>query len=153
MPDRLNDPEYTARVKEILDELEKTAPLIRRTRRDRWREHIRDLCSLIAVVALVLGISSAVRAGNVGQCVNDALGERSAPTRQENQLNRTFADSLDLFARGNKDAVQLVTLGHVKEGLALLTSVDATFTKATKTYIDGLNAIQAFRDSHPLGKC
>lgn len=106
---------------------------------------VRKLAAL--VVALMLVVCGLVilllesQVGDIGDCINTNLGQRSAPTARDARAHIAFARAVDgLFLSPSATQAE-----RIAEGARFKTQVQA--------YVDTLVKDQADRDAHPLGHC
>lgn len=96
---------------------------------------------MIAVAALVIALVAETRAGNIGNCINTNLGQRSGPTAHDARAHIAFARAVDgLFL--TPSATQAERIAEA-----------ARFKVQVQAYVDTLVKDQADRDAHPLGRC
>lgn len=164
MPHRLDDPVHAERVRELLNRLEELEPILRRSPRERWLSRFRNVMAVVSLGSFILAGAAIAKvrqsdsrnaqAGKAqSECLNRVLAERATVADRETAARREYALSQRAFADGNKTSVELILQRKPLAGLKLLNAIDVSFSAATAKFISELDAIQAFRDAHPLGAC
>lgn len=93
---------------------------------------------VLAIAGIIVGSIGIEHAVSVGRCLNANLGQRSAPSASDASAHIAWAKSLD--------ALLTAPPGGQRADVT-------TFITATGTYVHMLEADQADRNAHPLGKC
>lgn len=103
------------------------------------------LVLLVAAIAVIIAQGAARQAAdastaarNTSNCVNNVLAQRAAPTANDAEAHIRFAVALS----------NLVTATKPQQPAAFV-----RFVAAAKSYVHTLQADQAYRDAHPLGRC
>lgn len=122
-----------------IEELKTSVPaVVVRTRRAQVLDAVRNICALVALIAIGVALYSNHRASSVGACVNQNLGIRNQPSSSDAQAHIDFANSLDRIFSADP-ATQKKLAPAFKAGI--------------KTYADTLATDQAERNAYPLGQC
>jgi hypothetical protein len=94
---------------------------------------------LLALGGLSLGGIAISKTANVGQCINDNLGDRNAPSAADAAAHIEFAKALDKVLSAPPGPDQKAAV--------------AEFRQVTDDYSATLQKNQQYRDTHPLGRC
>lgn len=129
-------------IRQRVEELKHEPPRIELTRREKVLRVIGWVCSVIAVVSLVVAVYATQQAWDTSTCVNGILGERAPTTTQDARAHIAFAKALDEVFKIS-----------ATEPKAQQSAQVARFKKAVDIYARTLAADQANRDAHPLGQC
>lgn len=165
---RLNDPSYVEDLRQLLDRLEELAPVIRRSRFERLLARFRNTMAVVALAGFILAGVAIYRIGDVGQsathsarqeaavsrkiadCINTVLALRSVVGRPDAFLNTVLdraASTPVTDADANRAAYR--ELNRARSGRATSSDFFQTLIHAQRA----LDANEAFRHAHPLGRC
>lgn len=123
----------------VIEKLKAETPALAvRTRKSRILDLTRNICALIAIVAIGIALYANYRTSSVGTCVNDNLGTRNGPVAADTQAHLDFASLLSRIVSMTKEQQKA-------QAVQIKTQIRA--------YADTLKRDQAERTANPLGKC
>jgi hypothetical protein len=149
-------------------ELKARPPVVTRTWWDWVQFGVGWLAGLFAVFALVVAFSAAARARETASCINTNLGQRAASSSADSKAHIAYAAAVNQYAiaqQASNRALAVVLAakpGSEAQQTAFHTFVQVLgtsgavldkFVTVTGTYVATLEADQAYRDAHPLGRC
>lgn len=123
---------------ERIEQLKTTVPRPQMTRGQKILEAIGWVCSVVAVIALVVGLVAVVQASDVSNCVNNILGNRNVVQGKDASAHVDFAVELKRVLGAPKDQ-QATEYRH--------------FLQTLNAYVSTLESDQSYRHDHPLGEC
>lgn len=132
------------------------------THRDSLGQAIRQQWLLVVLVGIImlsfvyaftLNYHQTVRNQMTTSCINHTLALRQQYANADHQADVTRVQNQKIAKKEETDGVDLITSGHVREGLKLYRRGSADFQRTLDDYLAQIKKNDAERQKHPLGNC